>query len=65
MKGFSERWCNCTEALTQKGQVGIKVNDCIGNNFQTFKGLRQGGPKSSVMFNIVVDMLAILVNRAM
>jgi hypothetical protein len=47
-----------------RGHVGIKVNDQIGGNFQTYKGLRQGDPLSPILFNIVVDMLAILVNRA-
>lgn len=46
------------------GHVGIKVNDQIGSNFQTHKGLRQGDPLSPILFNIVVDMLAILINRA-
>jgi hypothetical protein len=50
--------------LTQKGQVRIKVNDHTGNNFQTFKGMRQGDPLSPILFYIVADMLAILVNRA-
>jgi hypothetical protein len=42
------------------------VNDYICNNFQTFKGLRQGDPLSLLLFNInmVADMLAIIVNRA-
>jgi hypothetical protein len=40
------------------------VNDEIGYYFQTRKGLRQGDPLSSVLFNLVVDMLAILINRA-
>jgi hypothetical protein len=33
MKGFSEKWCNWIDVLTQKGQVGIKVNDHTRNNF--------------------------------
>jgi retron-type reverse transcriptase len=45
------------------GHVGIKVNDQVGQNFQTKKGLRQGDPLSPLLFNIVVDMLAILINR--
>lgn len=46
------------------GQVGIKINDQVGNTFETKKGLRQGDPLSPLMFNIVVDMLALVVNRA-
>jgi hypothetical protein len=45
------------------GHVGIKINDQVGPNFQTRKGVRQGDPLSPILFNIVVDMLAILINR--
>jgi hypothetical protein len=44
--------------------IGIKVNDQVDQNFQTRKGIRQGDPLSPILFNIVVDMLAVLVNRA-
>ena len=44
--------------------MGVKVNDDIGKNFQTKKGLRQGDPLSPLMFNLVADMLAILIARA-
>ena len=40
------------------------MNDDIGHYFQTRKGLRQGDPLSPILFNIVADMLAILINRA-
>ena len=48
----------------QGGSVTIKVNDDVGHYFQTKKGLRQGDPLSPMLFNIVVDMLAILIERA-
>jgi hypothetical protein len=46
------------------GHVGIKINDQVGPNFKTKKGVRQGDLLSLILFNIVVDMLAILINRA-
>jgi len=64
MKGFSSKWCEWIEAFTKGGHVNIKLNDQLGENFQTKKGLRQGDPLSPILFNIVVDMLAILINRA-
>jgi hypothetical protein len=44
--------------------VGIKVNNYIGHYFQTRKGLRQGDPLSPILFNIIADMLVILIARA-
>jgi hypothetical protein len=63
MKGFSRQWCQWIDSIIQGGHVGIKINDQVGPNFQTKKGLRQGDPLSLLLFNIVVDMLAILINR--
>jgi hypothetical protein len=50
--------------MVSGGSVGIKVNDDIGPYFQTKRGLRQGDPMSPILFNIVADMLALLINRA-
>jgi hypothetical protein len=44
--------------------VGTKINDSVSKNFQTKKGVRQGDPLAPILFNIVVDMLVILINRA-
>jgi len=64
MKGFSQKWCEWVQSFTQGGNVNIKVNDQLRSYFQTKKGLRQGDPMSPILFNIVVDMLAILIARA-
>jgi len=64
MKGFSPKWCRWVEGMVKGGIVGVKVNDDIGYYFQTKRGLRQGDPMSPVLFNIVADMLAILIKRA-
>ena len=42
----------------------MKVNDNVGHYFQTRKGVCQGDPLSPILFNIVVDMLAVLISRA-
>jgi hypothetical protein len=64
MKGFSLEWRNLIRNFVQGGSVAIKVNDDTRHYFQTKKGLRQGDPLSPMLFNIVVDMLAILIERA-
>jgi hypothetical protein len=64
MKGFAQEWCDLIMQFIQGGSVGVKVNNDIGHYFQTKKGLRQGDPLSPILFNIVADMLAILIARA-
>jgi hypothetical protein len=39
MKGFSSQWCQWIDSIIQGGHVDIKVNDQVGPNFQTKKGL--------------------------
>jgi retron-type reverse transcriptase len=64
MKGFSPTWCRWVASFMEGGHVGIKINDSVSQNFQTKKGVRQGDPLSPILFNIVVDILVILINRA-
>ena len=64
MKGFPEKWCAWIESFVSKGSVGVKVNDDIGKIFQTKKELRQGNPLSPLLFNLVADMLAVMIARA-
>ena len=46
------------------GSVGVKVNDDIGHYLQTKRGLRHGNPMSPILFNIVADLLTLLIKRA-
>lgn len=45
------------------GHIGIKVNDQTSAIFQTKKGLRQGDLLPPILFNILVDMIEILIKR--
>lgn len=42
----------------------MKANNDTNHFFQTKKGVRQGDLLSPILFNIVVDMLAILIGLA-
>jgi hypothetical protein len=64
MKGFPNFWCQWTERVVSKGSVGVQVNDDLGHFFQTKKGLRQGDPLSPILFNLVADMLTVLIERS-
>jgi hypothetical protein len=63
MKGFSAEWRALIHSFVLGGSVAIKVNDNTCNYFQTKKGLQQGDSLSSMLFNIVADMLAIMIER--
>jgi hypothetical protein len=52
------------ESVVSKGSVCVQVNDDLGHFFQTKKGLRQGDPLFSILFNLVADMLAVLIERS-
>jgi hypothetical protein len=64
MKGFSTDWRTLIDNFIFRGSVAIKVNDDTNNNFPTKKGLRQGDPLSPMVFSIVADMLAIMIELA-
>jgi hypothetical protein len=60
MKGFDPNWCDWIRNFVEKGSIGTKVNDDIGHYFRS----RKGDPLSPILFNIIADMLAILIVRA-
>ena len=64
MKGFSPKWIQWVQTFISSGSVAINVNDEVGHFFQTKKGLRHGDPLWPLLFNIVADILAILIKRA-
>jgi hypothetical protein len=64
MEGFDPKWCKWIQEFISRGSVGIRVNDDIGHYFQTRKGLRKGDSLSPILFNIVADMLVIMIDRA-
>jgi hypothetical protein len=39
MRGFDELWCSWIEKILQDGVVSMKLNNCMGPYFQSFKGI--------------------------
>jgi len=64
LRGFSPKWIEWIKSFISGGSVAININEEIGPYFQTKKGLRQEDLLSPILFNIVVDMLTLLINRA-
>jgi hypothetical protein len=50
--------------MVTRGSVGIKLNEEVGSFFQTKRGIRQGDPMSLILFNMVADMLSLIIKRA-
>jgi hypothetical protein len=44
--------------------VGININGNHGSFFNTHKGLRQGDPLSTLLFNLVSDVLGTMLDKA-
>ena len=50
--------------MVSSGHTSVNINGEIGPFFPTFCGVRQGDPFSPFLFNIVVDELAAIVDKA-
>jgi hypothetical protein len=64
IEGFSREWCNKIHNLVSRGHVVVKVNEEVSSFFSTQKGLGQGNPLSLILFNLVADILAVLITRS-
>lgn len=64
MKGFPDKWCDWVMMTMRGTHVGVKVNNRIGPYFKTHKGLRHGDALSPLLFDLVVDALAVIMEKA-
>jgi hypothetical protein len=63
-KGFLETWIHQVMSTVQGGQVCINMNGERTQYFRTYQGLRQEDPFSPLLFNLVAEVLAILLRKA-
>jgi len=63
-KNFSEKWIDLVISAVQGGKVAVNLNGEVGSYSRSYKGLRQGDPLSSLLFNLVDDALLEMLEKA-
>lgn len=61
--GFGERWIKWILRCISIASVSVLVNDSLSPKFHLERGLRQGCPILTLLFNIVVESFFILVTQ--
>uniref|UniRef100_A0A8I7B9N1 Reverse transcriptase domain-containing protein n=1 Tax=Hordeum vulgare subsp. vulgare TaxID=112509 RepID=A0A8I7B9N1_HORVV len=63
-RNFDPRWIDWIRRILVGGTISVKLNDEVGEYFQSAKGVRQGDPLSPFLFNLAADCLTKMVLKA-
>jgi hypothetical protein len=63
-KGFDSGFVHRIMQLVTRGQTTISINGVVGPYFRNKRGVHQGDPLSPLLFDLVVEALALILKKA-